>query len=149
MSSKERIRKELELQGFGVDCSAGPIDEGNIFKWQAKMLGPKNSPYEGGIFHLTIEFPPDYPFKAPKFVFLTRIYHPNINANGDIGLNMLSSAGWKPTCTLRDILGAIMALLTSPNLTNPLIPQIAKTYKENNALYETTAKEWTIKYANL
>jgi len=62
---------------------------------------------------------------------------------------MLNSAGWKPTYTLRDMLGAIMALLTSPNLTTPLVPQIAKTYKENSALYETTAKEWTLKYANL
>jgi|JI10StandDraft_1071094.scaffolds.fasta_scaffold88381_6 ubiquitin-protein ligase len=53
MSAQERIRKELELQDFGVDCSAGPIDESNIFKWQAKMLGPNNSAYEGGIFHLS------------------------------------------------------------------------------------------------
>ena len=38
-------------------CSAGPIDTKNMFEWRAEIVGPENSPYEGGVFELLITFP--------------------------------------------------------------------------------------------
>ena len=56
----------------------------------------------GGVFFLNIHFPTDYPFKPPKFAFTTRIYHPNINSNGAICLDILRSQ-WSPALTVSKV----------------------------------------------
>eukprot|EP00004_Rigifila_ramosa_P026263 TRINITY_DN80_c0_g1_i7.p1 TRINITY_DN80_c0_g1~~TRINITY_DN80_c0_g1_i7.p1 ORF type:complete len:170 (+),score=45.24 TRINITY_DN80_c0_g1_i7:31-510(+) len=86
----KRIQKELkDIQADPPgNCSAGPTGN-DLFAWQATIMGPQDSPYAGGVFFLNIHFPADYPFKPPKLQFTTRIYHPNINANGGICLDIL------------------------------------------------------------
>ena len=86
----KRINKELQdlARDPPAQLSAGPAGE-DLFCWQATIMGPPDSPYQGGLFFLTIHFPSDYPFKPPKVVFTTKIYHPNINSNGSICLDIL------------------------------------------------------------
>ena len=64
--------------------------------WQ---VWKSDSPYSGGVFFLAIHFPTDYPFKPPKVNFTTRIYHPNINSNGSICLDILRDQ-WSPALTI-------------------------------------------------
>jgi len=86
----KRINRELQELGRDppASCSAGPVGD-DLFHWSATIMGPAESPYQGGVFFLNIHFPTDYPFKPPKVHFTTRIYHPNINNNGSICLDIL------------------------------------------------------------
>ncbi|KAL2509789.1 UBC core domain-containing protein [Forsythia ovata] len=146
MASK-RILKELkDLQKDPpTSCSAGPVAE-DMFHWQATIMGPADSPYAGGVFLVTIHFPPDYPFKPPKVAFKTKVFHPNINSNGSICLDILKEQ-WSPALTISKVLLSICSLLTDPNPDDPLVPEIAHMYKVDRAKYESTARSWTQKYA--
>ncbi|KAK4457754.1 ubiquitin-conjugating enzyme/RWD-like protein [Cladorrhinum samala] len=139
----KRINKELADLGRDPpsSCSAGPVGE-DLFQWQATIMGPSDSPYAQGVFFLSIQFPTDYPFKPPKVQFTTRIYHPNINANGSICLDILRDQ-WSPALTISKVLLSICSMLTDPNPDDPLVPEIAHVYKTDRAKYEQTAREWT------
>ncbi len=147
-STSQRITKELNdmAKEPPAHCSAGPEDD-DIYHWSATIMGPAKSPYEGGVFHLNIDFPKDYPFSAPKVKFVTKIYHPNINSSGGICLDVLKDQ-WSPALTISKVLLSIVSLLTDPNPDDPLVPDIARIFKRNKAKYEMNAREWTQYYAS-
>uniref|UniRef100_A0AAY5KWV2 E2 ubiquitin-conjugating enzyme n=1 Tax=Esox lucius TaxID=8010 RepID=A0AAY5KWV2_ESOLU len=146
-SAEKRMLKELNdlARDPPAQCSAGPVGD-DMFHWQATIMGPNDSPYQGGVFFLTIHFPTDYPFKPPKVAFTTRIYHPNINSNGSICLDILRSQ-WSPALTISKVLLSICSLLCDPNPDDPLVPEIARIYKTDREKYNRIAREWTQKYA--
>ncbi|GAB2276931.1 Constitutive photomorphoproteinsis protein 10 [Dionaea muscipula] len=113
--SGKRIQKEMgELHLYPpADCSAGPIGD-NLYHWIATIIGPPGTPYEGGIFFLDIMFPGDYPFKPPKVVFKTRIYHCNVDSVGNVNLEILKD-GWSPALTISKVLLAIRSAFLSPD----------------------------------
>merc|ERR1711966_326839 len=115
MASK-RITKELQdlQKDPPTSCSAGPRADDDIFHWDATIIGPSDSPYQGGLFFVAIHFPPDYPFKPPKVNFKTKVYHPNVNSQGSICLDILKEQ-WSPALTISKVLLSICSLLTDPN----------------------------------
>lgn len=143
----KRIKKELH--DFANDppaqCRAEPIGD-DLFHWLAYLQGPGDSPYQNGVFCLDITFPTDYPFKPPKVSFKTRIYHPNINSNGSICLDILRTQ-WSPALTVSKVLLSVSSMLCDPNPDDPLVPEIARLYKTDRRKYEQHAREWTQKYA--
>ncbi|XP_078429905.1 ubiquitin-conjugating enzyme family protein [Wolffia australiana] len=146
-ASGKRIQKEM--QEFNADpppeCSAGPKGD-NLYHWVSTLIGPQGSPYQGGIFFLDIVFPCDYPFKPPKVSFITRIYHCNVDAAGNVGIDILRG-GWSPALTVSKVLLAIKSLLTKPDPYNPLVPNIARLFLADRHRYDQLAAGWTVRFA--
>ncbi|KAH8256712.1 hypothetical protein KR038_011047, partial [Drosophila bunnanda] len=142
-------RIHRELQQFMKEpiegCQVEPDDE-DIFRWKAFIVGPQGSPYEGGVFHLSVVFPQDYPYAPPKVFFLTMIYHCNIASTGNICIDILSSA-WSPALTISKVLLSILSLLTDPNPNDPLEPLAAELFIQSREEYDETARLWTSQYA--
>jgi ubiquitin-conjugating enzyme E2 D len=143
----KRIKKELKeiSKDAPFNCSAAPAGD-DLFEWQAVLMGPMDSVYQGGVFHMKIRFPADYPFKPPKVTFDTKIYHPNVNANGGICLDILKDQ-WSPALTVSKVLLSISSLLTDPNPDDPLVPNIANLYMTSRTKYNERAREWVQKFA--
>jgi ubiquitin-conjugating enzyme E2 D/E len=147
MGTLRRIKKELEdMQKTPPDnCSAGLID-GDLFNWQATIMGPEGSPYHGGVFNLRITLPADYPFKAPRIVFTTKIYHCNINSNGSICLDILKDK-WSPALTISKALLSICSLMDDPNPNDPLVPEIANLLTKDKGRHDANARAYTMEHA--
>lgn len=143
----KRIMKELQTMQKEPppNTSAAPIDENDLYKWQAIILGPSDSVYAGGVFKLSIVFPADYPFKAPRIEFLTKIYHCNI-MNKSLCIDILKSQ-WSPALTIDKVLISIVSLLMDPNPKDPLNREAAEKYLNDRKEYDRIAAEWTRKYS--
>lgn len=143
-----RIQRELDdLQTSPLECcTAGPAKDTDLYIWTAMLLGPKDSPYEGGVFELGVLFPTDYPFKPPKVYFKTKVFHPNIHSSGAICLDILKDQ-WSPALSIVKVLLSISSLLTDANPKDPLVPEIARLYMEDRAEFDRKAREWTRLYA--
>merc|ERR1719223_2216368 len=76
------------MDGF----SAGLLAD-NIFEWQIMIIGPQNTPYDGGFFKATLKFPPEYPQLPPKMVFTSEMWHPNVHSNGEVCISILHAPG--------------------------------------------------------
>jgi ubiquitin-conjugating enzyme E2 D/E len=121
-------------------------DQRNIGIWTAVLKGPDKSPFENGVFKLEIKFPSDFPFKAPKILFKTKIYHPNISSDGQICLDILKDS-WSPALSISKTLLSICSLLDDPNPNDPLCGDIASLYKSDKKAYEKNVRDWVQKYS--
>mmetsp|Transcript_38959 Transcript_38959/g.63701 ORF Transcript_38959/g.63701 Transcript_38959/m.63701 type:complete len:171 (+) Transcript_38959:230-742(+) len=144
---EKRLRRELErISKDQVPGCAARLRGSNIFEWEAFIEGPKDSPYEGGTFHLFMNFPTNYPIKPPSVTVKTKVYHPNIADNGSICLDILKG-NWSPVLTVQKVLLSIVSLLTDPNADDPLVGSVARVYKTDRAKYTSTCKKWTRDFA--
>ncbi len=127
---------------------AGPVTESDLFNWKATIMGPEDSPYAGGLFFLKIHIPGDYPFKPPRIQFTTKVFHPNINANGEICLDILKENGqWSPALSISQVLLIVYVMLANPDPECPQVPEIAPRYTKDRVTFDAIAREWTQRYA--
>ena len=144
-----RLTKELaEFHKNSPEwCTVGTVDD-DLMHWNAMIVGPEDTPYNGGVFNIDLQFPTEYPFKAPKIKFLTRVYHPNVKTStGEICADVINE-GWGPTLNVLYCLNAIKQILVEPNADSPLEADIAKQMHEDKASYLEMAKKWTDDYAS-
>ncbi|KAM9988269.1 hypothetical protein ACTFIZ_003633 [Dictyostelium cf. discoideum] len=123
---------------------ANPND---ISIWKVIMKGTVDTPYEGGHFVLSVQFPNNYPFVPPKVRFENRIYHCNINTDGNVCLDILKDQ-WSAAITSEKVLLSIHSLLSNPNPMDPLDVVKAGIYRDNITEYNSQCKKWVQDYAS-
>jgi len=127
--------------------------EDDLAVWNCLIEGPTGSPFENGVFHLSVRIPANYPFSAPAVRFETPVYHCNVSESGQICMDLLYSA-WTPQLTVPKVLEGIRQLLRSPDTDNALRQWVAEiTLAHTNTCgvdsrYIDTAREETLRNAS-
>ena len=160
METMKRLQEEYKdlnrrpMPGFGI--TVGLFDDNNLFEWKCTILGPADSCYKGGLFHLKIMFPDDYPNSRPEIVFMNPIYHLNVKyfvsgyqPLGHVCVNTLNN--WRSEYRINKVLPELFALFSQNNPDSPYDTTNNDRRNEfiyNRALFEKKARYFTKKYAN-
>ena len=146
LEAMKKLKKEFnDLQNnpiISLGVTVGLPDKNNIFKWKISLLGPSETPYEGGVFILEANFPDNFPTEGPKIKFLTKIFHCNVF---DWGICISTLNNWVPT-PMDKVISDIFQLFYVNNPDNNEQP--SREYRTNRALFEKHAREWVKLYAS-
>ncbi|CAL8335902.1 unnamed protein product [Gadus morhua 'NCC'] len=119
-SVTKRLQQELMTLMMSGDKGISAFPESdNLFKWIGTVDGAVETVYEGLRYKLSLEFPSGYPYKAPRVKFVTPCFHPNVDEQGFICLDILKDK-WSAQYDVRSILLSIQSLLGEPNNDSPL-----------------------------
>ena len=157
-----RLREEYSLctqdnDLIQIGCNFG-LENNNIQRWRITMLGPKNTPYEGGLFTILAIFPDNYPALGPDFKFLNKIYHLNVDFKNDLGHICVSSINaWrvsgivpgKPVYTVKQALFDIFCLFYNQGVEGAYDDAMAELYQKNPTKFNDEARRWTQQFASM
>eukprot|EP00736_Rhodelphis_marinus_P001067 Rmarinus@m.5472 len=105
------------------------IDPNDIMKFRV-TIKPMEGHYKGGVFDFTVTVSDQYPHEAPKVKCEKKVYHPNIDYDGNVCLNILRE-DWKPVLSLNAVLIGLQHLFLEPNAEDPLNKAAAELMNKN------------------
>ncbi|XP_008211646.1 NEDD8-conjugating enzyme UBE2F [Nasonia vitripennis] len=117
------------------------------------MIAPDEGYWCGGRFYFQIHIPEEYNMIPPKVKCLTKLWHPNINEDGDVCLsilrqNSIDGMGWAPTRKLKDIVWGLSSLFTDLlNFDDPLNREAADLFSKDKEMFGIKVKEYLVQYA--
>ncbi|XP_054272204.1 ubiquitin-conjugating enzyme E2 J2 [Macrosteles quadrilineatus] len=90
----------------------------NILEWHYVVLGPENTPYEGGFYHGKLVFPREFPFKPPSIYMITPNGRFKTNTRLCLSISDFHPDTWNPAWSVSTILTGLLSFMTekSPTL---------------------------------
>lgn len=87
-------------------------------------ITPDEGLYKGGQFNFSFAISQNFPHEPPKVKCKEKIYHPNIDLEGNVCLNILRE-DWKPVLNLNAVVVGLQFLFLEPNASDPLNKEAA------------------------
>ncbi|KAL4570764.1 hypothetical protein LXL04_026426 [Taraxacum kok-saghyz] len=147
MSSPSK-RREMDLMKLMMgDYKVDMINDG-MQEFYVQFHGPKESPYDGGVWRIRVELPDAYPYKSPSIGFINKIYHPNVDEmSGSVCLDVINQT-WSPMFDLVNVFEVFLPqLLLYPNPSDPLNGDAAALMMRDRTAYDQKVKEYCERYA--
>ncbi|CAL1695198.1 unnamed protein product [Somion occarium] len=93
-------------------------------------ITPDEGMYKGGSFTFSFAINTNYPHEPPKVKCIPKIYHPNVDLDGNVCLNILRE-DWKPVLNLNSVMVGLQYLFLEPNADDPLNKEAAEELRRN------------------
>ncbi|KAF2297840.1 hypothetical protein GH714_003924 [Hevea brasiliensis] len=147
MSSPSK-RREMDLMKLMMSDYKVEMVNDVMQEFYVEFNGPKDSPYQGGVWRIRVELPDAYPYKSPSIGFVNKIYHPNVDEmSGSVCLDVINQT-WSPMFDLVNVFEVFLPqLLLYPNPSDPLNGEAAALMMRDRTAYEQRVKEYCEKYA--
>ena len=136
-------KEQNELYEISKDIPQARLIKDNnksIMDFDVEFTPDNSSYWYGGKYRFSVHVPDNYPFEPPKVHCLDKIYHPNIDYDGNVCLNILKD-NWEPTLTASKWIAGIYFLFCEPNPNDPLNHEVAKVMRENEAEFKENVKK--------
>lgn len=104
-------------------------------------IKPDEGYYKSGRFYFDLKIPNTYPHEPPKLKCETSVYHPNIDQEGNVCLNILRE-DWKPVLTITSIIYGLLHLFYEPNPEDPLNKEAAELLKHDRRQFELSVRRF-------
>lgn len=111
------------------------FDDPNDLHHFRLVLEPDEGMYRRGRFYFNFDVGMNYPHEVPKVLCATKCYHPNIDKDGNICLNILRE-DWRPVLNLQSIIFGLVFLFLEPNMDDPLHKEAANVMRSNRSQFE-------------
>merc|ERR1712061_371520 len=129
-----RVTKDIGELELPKTCKTQFDDPDDLLNFKI-VICPDEGFYRYGKFTFTFNINSNYPHEPPKVKCLTKIYHPNIDLEGNVCLNILRE-DWKPVLTINAIVYGLQYLFLEPNPEDPLNKDAALEMVTNRRLFE-------------
>jgi ubiquitin-protein ligase len=110
-------------------------DDVEVLKGYAMIVGPKDTPYFGGYYLFSLNYPTDYPHSPPKVTYHTNgdgiRFNPNLYKCGKVCISLLNTwrgEQWTSCQTISSVLLTLCTLLCKDPLLNE--PGIVNSHKD-------------------
>jgi ubiquitin-conjugating enzyme E2 J2 len=108
----KRLRMELvALQKNPVEHIVSKPHDADLLSWHYVVEGPAGTPYEGGLYHGVLRFPPEYPFKPPSVIMLTKNGRFKTNTRLCLSMSDFHPESWNPMWSVSSILTGLLSFM--------------------------------------
>ncbi|KAI0146262.1 ubiquitin-conjugating enzyme [Xylariaceae sp. FL1272] len=133
-----RVQKDLSELSLGTTMKTEFPDPDDILNFILEIK-PDEGVYYGGKFTFTFSMSQNYPHEPPKVQCQQKIYHPNIDLQGKVCLNILRE-DWKPVLNLNAVIVGLQFLFLEPNASDPLNKEAADDLRASRDNFKRNVK---------
>ncbi|KAK7397857.1 NEDD8-conjugating protein ubc12 [Neonectria magnoliae] len=124
-----RVQKDLSELSLGSTMQTEFPDPDDILNF-VLTIDPDEGMYRAARFTFDFSINQNFPHEPPKVRCREKIYHPNIDLEGKVCLNILRE-DWKPVLNLNAVIVGLQFLFLEPNASDPLNKEAAEDLRNN------------------